>query len=217
MMGLSACGELPRGPAVPRAEAMRATVLGIPNERFHPLIDVKLAQDELFQAAERRRRTYGVATPFDLPQYNMLAVSGGGENGAFGAGLLCGWSEHGDRPVFDWVTGVSTGALTAPFAFLGSAYDAKLREVYTGITAKDVLRERSLIAAFTDDAFADNAPLFATLSRYLDQQMLADLANAYNEGRLLLDWHERSRRSAGGHLEYRRDCRKRTIRARVTR
>ena len=164
-MGLSACGELPRGPAVPRAAAMRATVLGIPNERFHPLIDVKLAQDELLQAAERRRRTYGVATPFDMPQYNMLAVSGGGENGAFGAGLLCGWSEHGDRPVFDWVTGVSTGALTAPFAFLGSAYDAKLREVYTGITAKDVLRERSLIAAFTDDAFADNAPLFATLSR----------------------------------------------------
>ena len=165
---------------------MRATVLGIPNERFHPIVDVKLAQDELLQAAERRRRTYGVATPFDMPQYNMLAVSGGGENGAFGAGLLCGWSEHGDRPVFDWVTGVSTGALTAPFAFLGSAYDAKLREVYTGITAKDVLRERSLIAAFTDDAFADNAPLFATLSHYLDQQMLADLAKAYNEGRLLL-------------------------------
>jgi Patatin-like phospholipase len=186
MIGLSACGEVPRGPAVPRSEAMRATVLGIPNERFHPIVDVKLAQDELLQAAERRRRTYGVGTPFDMPQYNMLAVSGGGENGAFGAGLLCGWSEHGDRPVFDWVTGVSTGALTAPFAFLGSAYDAKLREVYTGITAKDVLRERSLIAAFTDDAFADNAPLFATLSHYLDQQMLADLAKAYNEGRLLL-------------------------------
>ena len=186
MIGLSACGEVPRGPAVPRAEATRATVLGIPNERFHPIVDVKLAQDELLQAAERRRRTYGVATPFDMPQYNMLAVSGGGENGAFGAGLLCGWSEHGDRPVFDWVTGVSTGALTAPFAFLGSAYDAKLREVYTGITAKDVLRERGLIAALTDDALADNAPLFATLSRYLDQQMLADLAKAYNEGRLLL-------------------------------
>ena len=64
---------------------MRATVLGIPNERFHPIVDLKLAQDELMQAAERRRRTYGVATPFDVPQYNMLAVSGGGENGAFGA------------------------------------------------------------------------------------------------------------------------------------
>ena len=78
-VGLSACGEVPRGPPVPRAEATRATVLGIPNERFHPIVDVKLAQDELLQAAERRRRTYGVATPFDMPQYNMLAVSGGGD------------------------------------------------------------------------------------------------------------------------------------------
>ena len=186
LIGLSACGDLPRGPAVPRGGMARATVLGIPNERFHPLADNRSLQDELMHAAERRRVRHGVATPFDIPQYDMLAVSGGGEDGAFGAGLLCGWSEHGDRPVFDWVTGVSTGALTAPFAFLGSAYDAKLREVYTGITAKDVLKERGLIAALTDDALADNAPLFATLSRYLDQQMLADLATAYNEGRLLL-------------------------------
>ncbi len=185
LVGLSACGEIARGPAVPRSEATRATVLGIPNERFHPIIDTKLAQVELAQAAERRRKFYGVATPLDMPDYNMLAVSGGGENGAFGAGLLCGWSEHGDRPVFDWVTGISTGALTAPFAFLGTAYDAKLREVFTNITAKDVLTSRGLIAALNDDALADNAPLFATLSRYLDQQMMVDLAKAYEEGRLL--------------------------------
>lgn len=185
LAGLSACGEIARGPAVPRSEATRATVLGIPNERFHPIIDTRLAQVELAQAAERRRKFYGVATPFDMPDYNMLAVSGGGENGAFGAGLLCGWSEHGDRPVFDWVTGISTGALTAPFAFLGTAYDAKLREVFTNITAKDVLTSRGLLAALNDDALADNAPLFATLSRYLDQQMMVDLAKAYNEGRLL--------------------------------
>lgn len=185
LAGLSACGEIARGPAVPRSEATRATVLGIPNERFHPIIDTKLVQAELAQAAERRRKSYGVATPFDMPDYNMLAVSGGGENGAFGAGLLCGWSEHGDRPVFDWVTGISTGALTAPFAFLGTAYDAKLREVYTNITAKDVLTSRGLLAALNDDALADNAPLYATLSRYLDQQMMMDLAKAYNEGRLL--------------------------------
>ena len=184
-MGLSACGALPRGPAVPHAEATRATVLGVPNERFYPIVDLRPAQEELMQAAERRRRFYGVATPFDMPQYEMLAVSGGGEDGAFGAGILCGWTEQGSRPVFDWVTGVSTGALTAPFAFLGSAYDDQLREVYTGITTKDVLRERGYLAALTDDALADNAPLFATISRYLDERMLSDLAKAYNEGRLL--------------------------------
>jgi predicted patatin/cPLA2 family phospholipase len=65
------------------------------------------------------------------PETQILAVSGGGENGAFGAGVLCGWSEAGTRPLFELVTGVSTGALTAPFAFLGSSYDPQLRAVYT--------------------------------------------------------------------------------------
>ena len=97
MMGLSACGELPRGPAVPRAEAMRATVLGIPNERFHPLIDVKLAQDELLQAAERGRRTYGVATPFDMPQYNMCRA---GSRSAHATAILqkVGFSDIANLP-----------------------------------------------------------------------------------------------------------------------
>ena len=80
-----------------------------------------------------------------------------------------------------------TGALPRRLLFLAPLMTRSCARSATGITAKDVLRERSLIAAFTDDAFADNAPLFATLSRsHLDQQMLADLAKAYNEGRLLL-------------------------------
>ena len=184
-VGIAACGELPRGAAVPRAEATRATVLGLPNERFHPVVDMKLVQEELMQAALRRARFHGVASPFDMPQFEMLAVSGGGEDGAFGAGLLCGWSAQGGRPVFDWVTGVSTGALTAPFAFLGSGYDDKLRAVYTEVSAKDILVPRGIIAALTDDALADNAPLFATISRYLDERMVQDLAGAYRDGRLL--------------------------------
>jgi predicted acylesterase/phospholipase RssA len=185
MVGLSACGALPRGPAVPREGATRATALGIPNERFFPFTDLKPAEEELALAEERLRRTHGVASALDLPGYDILAVSGGGEDGAFGAGLLCGWSEQGSRPVFNWVTGVSTGALTAPFAFLGSAYDAKLRAVYTGISAKDVLIERGYLAALTSDALADNAPLFGTISRYIDERLLADLAEAYKQGRLL--------------------------------
>ena len=65
---------------------------------------------------------------------SMLALSGGGEHGAFGAGLLCGWSESGYRPTFDIVTGVSTGALMSPFAFLGSKYDDRLKALYTQMT-----------------------------------------------------------------------------------
>jgi predicted acylesterase/phospholipase RssA len=74
---------------------------------------------------------------------NVLALSGGGANGAFGAGLLNGWTAAGTRPVFKLVTGLSTGALIAPFAFLGSAYDATLREFYTTISTKGIYNERS--------------------------------------------------------------------------
>ena len=112
----------------------------------------------------------------------LLAVSGGGENGAFGAGLLCGWSEQGTRPVFELVTGVSTGALIAPFAYLGSGYDPQLRSVYTDLTPDRVLLKRAFTAALFDDAMTDNAPLFKTISRYVDEAMLAGLAKGYDEG-----------------------------------
>ena len=116
----------------------------------------------------------------------MLAVSGGGENGAFGAGLLCGWSDHGDRPVFELVTGVGPGALTAPFAYLGSSYDPQLRTVYTELTPDHVLRTQFITAALWDDAMADNSPLFKTISHYINEEMLTDIAKAYDDGRLLL-------------------------------
>jgi len=85
----------------------------------------------------------GLAPTAPLPELDLLGISGGGENGAFGAGLLNGWTERGDRPTFFFlVTGISTGALTAPFAFLGSARDAQLKSVYTDITLDDVLVRR---------------------------------------------------------------------------
>ncbi|MBR0674060.1 patatin family protein [Roseomonas soli] len=179
----SGCATPPRGQPVPRRSAAEATVLGIPNERF--LIPQGLpALVREYEAALGRRRLHRRRQPDD--RYAMLAVSGGGEDGAFGAGVLCGWSDHGTRPEFDLVTGVSTGALTAPFAFLGPAWDGPLRSVYTDITPGDVLRQRGLLAALTDDALADNAPLFATISRHLDARMLAEIARGYSEGRLLL-------------------------------
>jgi hypothetical protein len=72
-------------------------------------------------------------------QFSILALSGGGEHGAFGAGLLNGWSESGKRPTFSIVTGISTGALMAPFAFLGSAYDQRLKTLYTDMSFHGIL------------------------------------------------------------------------------
>jgi hypothetical protein len=161
-------------------------VLGLPNERFLLPGGYGAMQAEFAAAVTRRVRHLGLRRLEDMPRYNMLAVSGGGEDGAFGAGLLCGWTAAGTRPVFEIVTGVSTGALTAPFAFLGSEWDGPLRSVYTDLTPRDVLEPRGLLAAIFDDAMADNAPLFRTISRQLDARMLAAIARGHEEGRLLL-------------------------------
>jgi hypothetical protein len=183
---LAGCAGLERGPAVPLGRTVQASVLGLPNERFYPTRGVDALGAEFDAAVRRLRRTQGLTPDAPVPPVQLLAVSGGGEDGAFGAGLLCGWSDEGSRPVFELVTGVSTGALTAPFAYLGSAYDPQLRSVYTDLRPSDVLASRGLTAALFDDALNDNSPLFATISRFLNDDMLAAIARAYNDGRLLL-------------------------------
>ncbi|HKD46918.1 MAG TPA: patatin-like phospholipase family protein [Rhizomicrobium sp.] len=170
---------------MPLDRTTQASVLGIPNERFFPLSAAGALEVEFLAALERQRRAEGL--PADaLPEAQLLAVSGGGEDGAFGAGLLCGWSDYGNRPAFELVTGVSTGALTAPFAYLGSSYDPQLRTVYTDMDASHVLEKRFFTAALLNDALADNAPLFKTISTYLNDAMLAAIAKGHDEGRLLI-------------------------------
>jgi predicted acylesterase/phospholipase RssA len=186
-LGLAACASPPRGPAVPFARTRDARVLGLPNERFFFPWDGEAFRAEGMAASQRARRHRGNLPRGAEPTIEMLAISGGGEDGAFGAGLLNGWSEAGNRPQFGLVTGVSTGALTAPFAFLGQRYDAALKSVYTDITPRDVLETRYLLnAALFEDALADSAPLFRTISKHLNEAMLADIAEAYQQGRILL-------------------------------
>jgi len=121
-----------------------------------------------------------------LPPAVFLAISGGGDNGAFGAGLLNGWTTAGNRPEFKLVTGISTGALTAPFAFLGPAYDDELKRFYTTITPKDILVPRWILAAITSDAMADNDPLWNLLEKEVNQAMLDAIAAEHRKGRMLI-------------------------------
>jgi predicted acylesterase/phospholipase RssA len=183
---LGGCALPERGAPVPQDATRGASVLGIAAERFLLPQDLPAIEAEFTAAGRRRMRHLGLTHPSQLPRFQLLGVSGGGEDGAFGAGLLCGWSEHGTRPEFELVTGISTGALTAPFAFLGRDWDGPLRSVYTDITPGDVLRSRGLLAAIFDDALADTAPLLRTISRHLDDRMLAAIARGHREGRLLL-------------------------------
>ena len=110
-----------------------------------------------------------------------LVLSGGGEDGAFAAGLLAGWSAAGDRPEFGVITGVSTGALIAPFAFIGRAGDAPLREAYTTITAADVFEFGG-----SDVALTDTWPLKRRIDKAVTPQLLRAVAAEHARGRRLL-------------------------------
>lgn len=114
-----------------------------------------------------------------------LAISGGGANGAFAAGFLKGWSARGDRPEFEVVTGVSTGALAAPFAFLGPQYDVPLEQVYTAYGDGDIMRSRGLFGVF-GTALYDNAPLRKLIADHMTEAVLDAIAAQYRHGRRLL-------------------------------
>src|SRR6516162_2727901 len=137
-------------------------------------------------AAEMMDRYSKGNEDIELPPVSYLAISGGGDNGAFGAGLLNGWTAAGTRPEFKLVTGVSTGALIAPFAFLGEKYDAQLKSIYTGVSLADIAKQRSVISVIYGDAMADTAPLRKLVERYVTQQVLDAIAVEHGRGRILL-------------------------------
>jgi hypothetical protein len=112
---------------------------------------------------------------------SVLLISSGAENGAYGSGLLKGWSRSGSRPVFKIVTGISTGAIMAPFAFLGSAYDQRLEEIYTTHSTKDVFRSKII----PWDSLVKNWPLERLIKKYFDKQLLQEIAKEYYKGRRL--------------------------------
>ena len=176
-----------REPAVPARLTERARVLGgLAHARYVADTQVPELTQEAYAALDRERAQLGPAAAMRLPPANLLAVSGGGDKGSFGAGLLIGWTERGDRPEFKIVSGVSTGALIAPFAFLGPAYDDVLRHVYTEVDQSAIFESRFILTAVFNDALKDTAPLFQLISHYVDDQVLAAIANEYRKGRLLL-------------------------------
>jgi predicted acylesterase/phospholipase RssA len=117
---------------------------------------------------------------------NILALSGGGPDGAFGAGLLQGWTARGDRPRFEVVTGVSAGAIIAPFAFLGPEYDHCLEEIWTQYQTNQLIVQQILPAIFGGPALADTGPLQKLIEKYVDRKFLRAIAAEYARGRMLL-------------------------------
>src|SRR5215468_11661341 len=186
--GLKRSFRLPRRlPPVPEELTHQAVISGIPGARYLVGVDMEPFVRDVITARQRETEFLvqsGHSGP--LPPADLLAISGGGDKGAFGAGLLCGWSAAGNRPRFKCVTGISTGALIAPLAFLGSEYDELLRKIYTSVTLADIAEKRSILAAINNDGMADNRPLAGLISKSIVQTMLSRIAKEHQNGRILL-------------------------------
>ncbi|MGZ5575388.1 MAG: patatin-like phospholipase family protein [Methylobacter sp.] len=184
---LSSCSLPIRQSAVPQPLTEKAEVVGLPGVRYVVRAEMPgFTRDALESYYREQAYLVRQGQVGALPPANFLALSGGGDNGAFGSGFLSGWTTAGNRPEFKGVTGISTGGLIAPFAFLGPKYDGSLKEVFTRSTAKDILEARYFLAAVFDDALADNAPLARLLKKYVTEDMLKDIVREDAKGRLLL-------------------------------
>ncbi|UFN48479.1 patatin-like phospholipase family protein [Roseomonas sp. OT10] len=175
LAGPAACGSISRLPDPGRVPVSRQAD-GFASFRFNAHDrDTTLAFID---------RTADARTRLGLGKINALALSGGGASGAYGAGLLVGWTRSGQRPVFDLVTGVSTGALTAPFAFLGSDWDARLEAAYTDGTVSGLLA--SNLPALVLPSLYSGEPLAELVARHVDMPLLRAVAQAHARGRRLM-------------------------------
>jgi hypothetical protein len=183
LAGCASSSPLPRLPAVPRSETDRISVLGVADARFLPTDAERISAmgARMYEREEAYYAATGRVTPSSM---SMLAISGGGDNGAFGAGLLVGWGEKGTRPLFKIITGVSTGALIAPFVFLGD--DQTVTELITTIDQDDVYKTRPLLTGLTSDALADTTPLWNLIARHVDARIVARIAEESRHGRALV-------------------------------
>jgi len=179
---ITSCASVPKRNPLPTELGESATVMGIERARYWG-DGIPPYADEFF--ARSREETQEEFPAFFGRQHYYLAISGGGAGGAFGAGLLKGWTEAGNRPEFQLVTGISTGALTAPFAFLGPEYDHILEEIYTNFSTRDLLKKRKPIHAFTGDSMYSTQEFAELIARYYDEEILEALAAEAKKGRVL--------------------------------
>ncbi len=180
---LTACASAPERHAVPVELITQSSISGIPEARFWADEWPKFSEEKFATFTDTDFKKF-FSSMYDRP-HNYLAISGGGPNGAFGAGLLIGWTKTGTRPEFNMVTGVSTGALSAPFAFLGSDYDEQLKDVYTNISTKDIIEERSLLNTIFNDSLADTSPLQLLIAHYITADVIDAIAREHKKGRRL--------------------------------
>jgi patatin-like phospholipase len=172
---LAACSTVPRTPYTAAEQAA-----AIPN-----MADVRVFADVSQSRFIKGLCPHFFAAPDRAAEPAYLALSGGGNGGAYGAGVLNGWTASGTRPEFVLVSGVSTGAMIAPFAFLGPSYDSLLREFYTSGIAESLVTSPHLEGLLFGSGLSGNERLRELVARYVDGPMLARIAAEYAKGRCL--------------------------------
>jgi len=179
---LAGCASTVPRNAVPQQMAGQASLAGFQDVRFWSDAEPEKLNDLVALAMAQRAASADGKPP---EGGKFLVLSGGGSDGAFGAGLLSGWTMHGTRPHFDIVTGISTGAIIAPFAFLGSRYDGWLEKFYTEYGSSDVLKPNWLSGLLGGSAVANSSPLEHLIAQFITPQLLGEIAAEYRKGRRL--------------------------------
>ena len=177
---LQGCVSVPKRTPVPDSIYEEAVIPGIPRARFWG--DTRPAYTDAWLAKSKEELKAEYPELFGK-EHIYLAISGGGANGAFAAGLLAGSTASGSRPEFSLVTGVSTGALIAPFAMLGTEYDSLLKEFYTTYGTKDLIQKRLIVNSLTSDAMYSTKGLETQLAKYVTEEVMQQLADKYRQGR----------------------------------
>jgi predicted acylesterase/phospholipase RssA len=180
---------MPNRPTYPGLLVLAAIMLaGCTTARQYPPLDLP-ASARLLEVAGTSASANSPGDPniqlVSHKRQNVLVLSCGGANGAYTAGLLNGWTASGVRPAFDVVTGISTGALIAPFAFLGPDFDQTLARHAADLQPKDIYKKRFLPALLWADSLADSAPLKQRIADAITPELLAKVAHAHAQGRRL--------------------------------
>ena len=183
IVGVVGCA-LPRNP-VPLSQMSSADLVDIKGVRAWGGEHSPAFQKDIVESIRQEREGDFPLNPDGSTSYKALALSGGGANGAFGSGFLYGWTKAGTRPKFKLVTGISTGALIAPFAFLGPDYDEQLSRLYTTIQTKDIINTRNFISWIWNESLADTGPLEKMIELNFDQEILKAVAREHSYGRRL--------------------------------
>ncbi len=172
--------------ALPEEYVDTANIVGIDQVRDWGDTHSTYFQNDFIESAKQMRKNYPDLYSKSDSYIDILAVSGGGSKGAYGIGLLKGWHDSGNIPTFRLVTGISTGSLIAPFAFLGGEYLDIPAEFYKNVSDRDVYIKKPLAKIlFGADSIASSLPLQGILKKIINKEFLKKVAEQHKKGRRL--------------------------------